>query len=172
MLLLSALATTLSLASPAPAPAPALEPAPVHCQVPCGIYGDRMRIDAMLEDLTTVEKAMNQINELSGQEKPNYNQLVRWVTNKEDHAQKIQDQVAAYWLAQRIKAPKTADEREAYLQKLELLHHITVGAMKCKQGTDVATAAKLREKIHAFDIAYFGPEEAAHVREHHGGDHR
>ncbi len=31
---------------------------PFHCQVPCGIYGDKMRVDMMMEDLATIEKAM------------------------------------------------------------------------------------------------------------------
>ena len=29
-------------------------PAQMHCQVPCGIYGDGARLDAMAEDATTV----------------------------------------------------------------------------------------------------------------------
>ena len=35
-----------------------------HCQVPCGIYGDKVRIVMLKEHLTTIEKSMNQINEL------------------------------------------------------------------------------------------------------------
>ena len=36
-----------------------------HCQIPCGIYGDIMRIDMLREHITTIEKSMTQINELS-----------------------------------------------------------------------------------------------------------
>ena len=32
-----------------------------HCQVPCGIYGDQRRFDAMLEDTATITKAIDQI---------------------------------------------------------------------------------------------------------------
>ena len=74
-----------------------------HCQIPCGIYGDQMRIMMIKEHITTVEKSMKMINELSDVEKINYNQLVRWVNNKEHHAQEIQDIVTAYFLTQRIK---------------------------------------------------------------------
>ena len=28
-----------------------------HCQVPCGIYGDQLRFDQMLEDQKTISKA-------------------------------------------------------------------------------------------------------------------
>ena len=37
-----------------------------HCQVPCGIYGDAVRIVQIEEDITTVRKAMNMINDLAG----------------------------------------------------------------------------------------------------------
>ena len=36
-----------------------------HCQIPCGIYGDYTRIDLLREHIATIEKSMNQINELS-----------------------------------------------------------------------------------------------------------
>ena len=29
-----------------------------HCEVPCGIYGDPMRLDVMAEHVTTIEKSM------------------------------------------------------------------------------------------------------------------
>ncbi|TFG45794.1 MAG: superoxide dismutase, partial [Candidatus Brocadiia bacterium] len=53
-----------------------------HCQIPCGIYDDPARFTSMAENLTTIEKSMNQINTLSQEQKPNYNQIVRWVQNK------------------------------------------------------------------------------------------
>ena len=40
-------------------------PAGAHCEVPCGIYDDHARITQMLEDATTIEKAVAQILELS-----------------------------------------------------------------------------------------------------------
>ena len=38
-----------------------------HCEIPCGIYGDEGRFDALLENATTIEKSMNEINKLSGE---------------------------------------------------------------------------------------------------------
>ena len=52
-----------------------------HCQVPCGIYGDEARFDAIAEHITTIEKSMKQIEILSAEGKPNMNQIVRWVNN-------------------------------------------------------------------------------------------
>ena len=48
-----------------------------HCQIPCGIYGDHMRFDMIAENLVTVEKSINEITQLSKQEKPDMNQIVR-----------------------------------------------------------------------------------------------
>ena len=100
---------------------------------------------------------MNLINELSEQEKPDYNQLVRWVMNKEEHAQKIQDIISQYFLHQRIK-PVSSEDAEAYKkyqQQLEALHHILVFAMKTKQGTDLNVVETLKEKVHNFEHLYF-----------------
>ena len=76
-----------------------------HCQVPCGIYGDAVRIVQIEEDITTVRKAMNMINDLAGKsDAQSLNQISRWITTKEDHAQKVQETVLNYFLAQRVKA--------------------------------------------------------------------
>ena len=149
---------------------PDTEP-PVHCQVPCGIYVDMMRIDMLMEDASTIEKGMAQITALSAEAKPNFNQVVRWTMNKDSHAQSIQDMVSSYWLAQRIKAPKKSDpaSRLSYLQRLELLHGITVAAMKCKQTTDASHVARLRELAKKFSSAYFSKEDLKHLKHHKSG---
>ena len=128
-----------------------------HCEIPCGIYGDSVRISLIYEHIETVEKSMNMINELSAQANPDYNQLVRWVVNKEEHAKKIQDIVSQYFLHQRIK-PVDPDNDEAYAKyqkQLEALHHILVFAMKAKQTTDVDVTDTLREKVGNFESLYF-----------------
>ena len=67
-----------------------------HCQVPCGIYDDAVRIIQIREHVTTIEKAMNQIDQLTNDESSaqNMNQLVRWVNTKEEHATFIQSIIA------------------------------------------------------------------------------
>jgi len=136
--------------------------AKAHCEIPCGIYGDSIRIALLYEHIETIEKSMNQINELSKADKPDYNQLVRWVTNKEEHAKKIQEIVSQYFLHQRVKITSPDDEAayRKYTKQLELLHHISVFAMKSKQSTDLAIIETLREKVHLFEHAYF--EEHKH----------
>ena len=121
-----------------------------HCQVPCGIYADDNVFAGMVKDVETIEKAMT---EIAGG-KLNVNQQVRWVTNKESHAQSIQDTVAKYFLAQRIKLSEAESAPKAYAKKLALLHQITVYAMKCKQTIEVENAKKLAKAIADFKTAY------------------
>jgi nickel superoxide dismutase len=134
-----------------------------HCQVPCGIYTDSMRFDVIEEHITTIEKAMSQAASLSQQGGEAMHQAVRWITTKESHAQEIQDIVAAYFLTQRIKPVSASDAGfEDYLKSLELLHHMTVFSMKCKQTTDPENVAKLREATAAFKEHYFKDKEHDH----------
>lgn len=128
-----------------------------HCEIPCGIYADSVRITLIKEHITTIEKSMKQIEEISQSSKPNYNQLVRWVSNKEEHAKKIQGIVSQYFLHQRIKIIDKS-QKEAYAKyqnHLELLHKMSVYAMKCKQTTDLTFIEKLRATVTDFEKAYF-----------------
>ena len=127
-----------------------------HCEIPCGIYDDSMRVDMLREHITTMEKSMNQIKELQAADNINYNQLIRWTVNKEDHANQFQDIVFQYFLTQRIKPVESgADGYEAYRDKVETLHHLLVYAMKCKQTTDQANIDKLRSLVDKFADMYF-----------------
>ena len=129
-----------------------------HCQIPCGIYNDELRFEMMKEHLLTIEKSMKQINELNEQPDSNSNQTMRWVMNKEQHADEFAHIVTFYFLSQRI---KLVDEKDTagladYLVKVSLLHEMLVYAMKAKQTTDVSHVEKLRSLVKEFYIAYFG----------------
>ena len=128
-----------------------------HCEIPCGIYNDSLRITMIYEDITTIEKAMNGIIELSKEATPNYNQIVRWVVTKEAHAEKIQEIVSQYFLHQRIKVTDPSDQiaYDKYVKSLTLLHKILVDAMKTKQTTDLSFIEELRETVHEFEEVYF-----------------
>jgi len=133
-----------------------------HCQVPCGIYTDELRFGLFEEHITTIEKSMKEIVRLSRDGEKNYNQIVRWVTNKDHHADEFSDIVTYYFLAQRVKpvADESSAEYGAYVQKLTLLHEMMVYAMKAKQTTDLAHVEKLRSLVAQFREAYSGPEAA------------
>jgi nickel superoxide dismutase len=121
-----------------------------HCQVPCGVYGDSTRFTQMLEDQSTIAKAIGQISELAGKEDAqSANQLSRWVATKEDHASKIQKIIAEYFLTQRIKS--SSDKYDALLKGA---HAVMVAAMKCKQGVDTKSADTLKSAIESFQSVY------------------
>ncbi len=171
-LLVTALVTPLSSSTATVPTGHAVAPAPVHCQVPCGIYGDHLRVELLKEHAATIEKAMIQIEELGKADKPNWNQLVRWISTKEEHAQKVQDQLSQYWLAQRIKAPKDGMNEKAggrYMAQLMGNHAMTTAAMKCKQTTDVANVAAFRRALDMFQKAYFTAEDLEHLNGHKEG---
>jgi len=138
-------------------------PASAHCQIPCGIYDDELRVQLIEEHIGTVEKSMNKIIEISKASPVDYNQLVRWVDNKEAHASEIQDIVTAYFMAQRIKPPKDHGDEAVvneYMHKLALLHAIQIHAMKAKQSTNLEEIETLRTLTGKFRGAYFGEEKA------------
>jgi nickel superoxide dismutase len=124
-----------------------------HCQVPCGIYDDPMRIHMMEEHVTTIEKAMKQIAA-----NKNQNQTVRWIMNKDKHADELTDIVTYYFMAQRIKP-----DMDHYEDNLKTLHQIMIYSMKSKQTADLANVEKLKELIHSFEHTYLG--------EDHGHNH-
>jgi nickel superoxide dismutase len=128
-----------------------------HCQIPCGIYNDQMRFDMITEHITTIEKAMNQITELSAQPKPNMNQIVRWVGNKDEHADEMSEIITYYFMAQRIKpaGENDATAYKQYIMQLTLLHEMLIYATKAKQTTDLANIEKLRALLAKFHDVYF-----------------
>ncbi len=129
-----------------------------HCEIPCGIYDDEMRFDMIAEHITTIEKSMNMITTLAQEENKNYNQLIRWVTNKEDHANEIQNIVYQYFMTQRVKPVDKADSDAytKYIKQLTLLHELLVYAMKTKQTIDLKHIEKLRSLLEEFRKVYFG----------------
>lgn len=129
-----------------------------HCQIPCGIYDDEARFTEIAEHITTIEKSMKQIELLSNQGKANMNQIVRWVNNKEAHADELSHIITYYFMAQRTKTASESDVQEygKYVRKLTLLHEMLVTTMKAKQTTDLENVAKLRTLLDRYHDAYTG----------------
>ena len=137
-----------------------------HCQVPCGIYDDAVRIIQIREHVTTIEKAMNKIAQLTSDKSSaqNMNQLVRWINTKEEHATFIQSIIADYFLAQRIK-PKKKDEagRQQYVDQTLLLQQIIVAAMKSKQTVDKSGPKSVSTLLNQFVELYFDEHGKEHI---------
>ena len=131
-----------------------------HCQVPCGIYDDAVRIITFKEDFATISKAMGEINTLAAKNDPqSINQLNRWITTKEEHANSIQRVVSDYFLAQRVKS-----KNKNYDKHLRFLHEILVSAMKCKQTVDFQNVDKALKSLDKFVDIYFDDHGKEHLK--------
>jgi nickel superoxide dismutase len=135
-----------------------------HCEIPCGIYHDELRIELLNEHIQTIEKSMMQIAELQKADVVDYNQLVRWVDNKEAHADKIQEIVYQYFMNQRVKPvdPSEGEKYKKYVKQITLLHELLVYSMKAKQSIDIGVVKKLNETLSAFEVAYFEGKDHKH----------
>ena len=121
-----------------------------HCQVPCGIYDDHARVKSMLEDAATVKKATQLMADLAPKKDvQSQNQMVRWVVNKETHAQNIIATISDYFLTQRVKTTQ-----KDYAERLQKHHAVILAAMKAKQNADTKYAEALTDKIAALVVYY------------------
>ncbi len=128
-----------------------------HCQIPCGIYDDHARVQSMLEDAATIEKSVKMIAALSGKtDAQSQNQLVRWVMNKETHAQNIVSTISDYFLTQRVKP-----EQKDYVERLVKHHAVIIAAMQAKQNAGMDHVKSLQASIMALSPYYppHKPEE-------------
>ena len=125
-------------------------PALAHCEIPCGIYDDEAKFDELDLHVKTIKRSIEGI-----QSTENMHDTARWVINKENHAQKIQDEIAVYFLTQRVKSPSKSDDPKSYAKSLMLTHQILVTAMKAKQTSDMAIADALQDAVDAYRDHYF-----------------
>jgi len=140
----------------------------IHCEIPCGIYNDEMRFEIILEHIQTIEKSIHEIKHLSdhnwkayklseASDPVNTNQLVRWINNKEKHAEEIQHTISQYFLTQRIKwsDEMKPEEQKSYSDQISLCHKILVYAMKTKQSLDLSNVETLKKSVADFKKIYF-----------------
>ena len=130
-------------------------PAQCHCQVPCGIFDDPVRVTLIKEHAATIRKAVMQINNLAGEspEPQDFNQAARWVAVKEEAAAEIINIVSTYMLCQRVKKASFAT-REEYLHALELHHILMQAAMLSKQTVSTTTCDALDKAIGSVGAMY------------------
>tara|TARA_S200000501_G_scaffold375472_1_gene427602 strand:+ start:1784 stop:2248 length:465 start_codon:yes stop_codon:yes gene_type:complete len=131
-----------------------------HCQVPCGIYDDAVRIVTIKEDFATISKAMVEIKTLSAKNDPqSLNQLNRWIVTKEEHATNIQKVVSDYFLTQRVKS-----KNKNYHRHLRFLHELLVSAMKCKQTVESKNIDDGLKSLDNFVDIYFDEHGLEHLK--------
>tara|TARA_B100000575_G_C22816384_1_gene480554 strand:+ start:53 stop:526 length:474 start_codon:yes stop_codon:yes gene_type:complete len=132
-----------------------------HCQIPCGIYSDAMQIIQIKEDLRTIDKSITMIKKLSGKsDSKSFNQINRWISSKEEHAQNIQNIISQYFLTQRIK-----QSSKNYENELITLHQLLISVMKCKQDVNKENVKRSIELIDSFSEFYFDDHDLEHLKE-------
>jgi len=130
-----------------------LREAQAHCEIPCGIFDDHMRIHMIEEHITTIYKSMASIQALYREKDSaqTLNQTVRWIDLKEKQATKIQEIMSQYFLAQRI-TPGMG--QAVYTNLLKKAHRLIVLAMKTKQTVNAGIIKDLRKTLKSFEKAY------------------
>ncbi len=116
-----------------------------HCDIPCGIYDP---ITAQIAALTVVRM----VDIIEEQEKMHpeknleyYNTVVRAITVKEEHAEKVKHEIRVIW-GDFIKAAQI----EKYPEIHGLVHEIMLLGSKSRQTIDREAALKLVEKVNRF----------------------
>lgn len=141
------LSLTLSFA---PLATPSLE---AHCQMPCGIYDDSLVFGDMKQCLATMAKAVAEISSHEMDSPAAINQMIRWVGKKDLHSDRFSEDVAEYFLKQRI--PLDADNLDA---KLKSAHILLVLSMRAKQTVDAQLIEDLKKEFERF-YAMMTPQE-------------
>ena len=124
--------------------------------MPCGIFDDPAIVAEIKQACATIRKAMVQSKELHatiGSDLLAMNQMIRWVTTKEEHCSKIITTVAEYCLCQRVKKDIFSSESD-YADALKSHHAVMQAAMKAKQTMDVAACDTLEHAVEDFAKMY------------------
>lgn len=111
-----------------------------HCDVPCGIYETDTMTNSAATCLRMVEKIID-LGEPDSIEK--YNNFVRMVNTKEEHAQLCKDQLYLLW---------SDYFKPEHLEKIPNLHTVFWEAAKqcgkVKQTVDIDECKKLQSMVH------------------------
>lgn len=135
----------------APLASPRLE---AHCQMPCGIYDDNLVFGEMRQCLATMAKAVTEISSHDMNSPSSINQTIRWVGKKDWHSDRFSEDVAEYFLKQRIALD--ADNLDA---KLKSAHILLVLAMHAKQTVDAKLIEELKQEFEHFYAMMTAPQQ-------------
>lgn len=127
-----------------------------HCQIPCGIYDDARVFDELEEHIDTIERSMKGIAESN-----NPHDVARWTMNKEEHARKIQDIAAQYFMTQRLEI-----NGPNYVQSLMRIHQLSLLSMKAKQSMDLTVPRDLKKVLAGYEKLYFKPHKHDNDHDH------
>ena len=132
-----------------------IQQAKAHCDVPCGIYDP---ITAQIAALTVV-RMVDLIEALDSEGKAADNSMSRYVTVKEEHAEKAKHEVRVIW-GDYIKPAHV----EQYPELHNLTHKVMLLGSKSRQTVDRATAVEFVETINQFAEIFWATKGVATKR--------
>ncbi len=115
--------------------------ASAHCDIPCGIYDPAL---AQISALTVI-RMVDLIGAIEGNSVADQAKLTRYVTQKDEHALKVKEEIRVIWGDYYKKA-----QFEKIPDAHELVHKIMMQASKCRHNIDRATAVELLELVNQF----------------------
>ena len=116
-----------------------------HCDVPCGIYDPSGAVVAA----KTVARMVELIGQIEVTDSASRNKLVRCITTKEEHAEKVKHEVQVIW-SDYFKPEHLAKFPDLHDKVWKLLKL----ASKNKQNVDAAAAAELVAATEAFAATF------------------
>jgi nickel superoxide dismutase len=121
------------------------EQAQAHCDIPCGIYDPITAQIAALTVIRMIDLMEVLVEKSSGQDLAFQNSMSRYVTVKEEHAEKVKHEIRVIW----------GDYmKPGHIQKYPELHELTHKIMqlgsKSRQTADRQTAVELLEAVNRF----------------------
>ena len=135
------------------------ERAKAHCDIPCGIYDP---ITAQIAAVTVVRMIdlMTDLEGKGGEKGKDYlNSMSRYITVKEDHAEKAKAEIRVIW-GDYIKAPHL----EKYPDLHGLVHQVMQLGSKSRQTTDRQVALDFVEAINKFTEIFWATKNVATKR--------
>jgi len=119
--------------------------AQAHCDIPCGIYDPSAAQIAALTVVRMIDLIADLESKGGAKDAAYYNSLSRYITVKEEHAEKAKHEIRIIW-GDYIKPQHIEKHPEVF----ELVHKIMQLGSKSRQTTDRETAVQLVEAINQF----------------------
>ncbi len=123
-----------------------------HCQMPCGIYHDEMVYDQIDQYTETMYKGITVMNQNKLESVHDFNDLTRWIMEKEKESNDIAQLINVYFLQQKIKPgePETA-------KRLTTAHKLLFLLVAIKQNNDLKFVDQFIKQWEEFKLM-FHPE--------------
>jgi nickel superoxide dismutase len=116
-----------------------------HCDIPCGIYDPHPALIAALTVVRMIDLMTDLQNKGGSQDLAFQNSMARYISVKEEHAEKVKHEVRVIW-GDYMKQPQF----DKHPDTQELVHQIMMQASKARQSVDREAAVQLVESVNKF----------------------